>query len=185
MSLRPKMCLLFGIDDCKSKPNWEKWETTSLEVPELEVSEYYEAYLRDVFFNYSRDKWDNVADHIFFGHHLEGVVGLHLECTSYDSMIVRSLITLNEKWKLEGKCDIPVMDTDDDENLCHVLDIKQHESRYDCGDIAFQWQWFYSPVIEMFSMWPVHAYCTRHLLDRAGIESDYHDYKAMLAWEWV
>lgn len=186
MGIRPSMCLVFGIDNYEGESRWEKWEATSLAVPEEEIREnpFPKAYLKDVFYNRKSEEWGTVADHIFIGHYVDGVVGLTLKCMDYDSIILRSLAIFHKEYQLEGKHDIPVLNADANENLYYVLDIKKHKSHYNCGDIDWQWGWFYPSMVEVLHMWPVRAYCTRYLLDRAGIASDYHDYRAMLVWEW-
>ena len=183
MGMRPQMCLVFGVDDFDGGINYDIWETRIH--AELDNDKpFTDGFVKDYFFDHKTKEWHYVADDLHYSPGFNpGILGLRIHRTQYDSELVRALSIFHPEYGQAGKLDIPVWDKESHPLYArHLLTPKDTLPR--CGDIEFQWSWFYPSVIEQHNMWPVHAYCTRWLLDFAGVSIDYTTYKAMLVWQW-
>ena len=183
MGMRPRMCLVFGVDDFV-----DSIDDNILEMrihAELDNNKpYTDGFIKDRFFDHQANEWHWVIDDLYYSPEFNpGILGLMICRTQYDSDMVRVLSIFHPEYMQVGKLDIPMWDREE-----HSIYAKRLYGPTDklthCGDIEFQWSWFYPSVIEQHSLWPVHAYCTRWLLEFVGIHIDYAKYKAMLVWRW-
>lgn len=188
MGVSPWIGLVFGIDDFHGDIPDEAWET-HLYVPkeEIEKDPFEQGYLKDVFYNHATNEWGYIADHLYDGGEFNpGVIGMVINRSKpdFDNDIVRALSLFHPEYETSGKRDIPVWERVDHPMYARRLQESLDRGTVSCGDVEYQWSWFYPAVVEMQSLWAVHAYCTRWLLRQAGIEIDYRRYKAMLVWQW-
>lgn len=189
MGVRPKMYLVFGIDNFEHS-NWPDWgdddrklydEPLYIPESELDGSDFERLFLRDAFMDYTTKKWGVIADFLYYGRDWNpGIVGMIVHESHYDTDMVRVLAQFHDEYEMSGKKDLPILDPE--QNLLYARQVKNRQPR--CGDIEWQWSWFYSATVEAHSMWPVRAYCARWLFQQSKIEVDYRQFKAMLVWEW-
>lgn len=170
MSVRPQMNLVFGIENFDGHLDFEELEHT------LNIKNEANSYLKYTF------KDGDIVDFLYWGGWFGSnkILGMKVNQTLHDSDFVRVLSLLHPEYATSGYVKIEPWDKDE-----HFLYAKQIEKRFpECGDIEFQWGWFYDSVIEAHYMWPVHAYCTRFLLKQTGVKVDYHDFELFLVWDW-
>lgn len=182
MGMRPQMHLVFGIDDFAGELPESVYETQLyISDEEIESGSYELHFLKDVFYDYIAKEWGWLPSFLFWSPEFHpGVLGMSIDKTQHDSDLVRALSVFYPRFYDSGKRDLPIWDVKE-----HSLYAKRvTNDKPGCAGIEFQWSWFYPSVVEQHSMWPVHAYCTRWLLQQAGVEMDYHIFKAMLVWEW-
>ena len=184
MSITPHMYLIFGVDDFVGETDSDDYETR-LYLPIDDDTPDEDFYLRDVFCDQQTKEWAYIHEVLYHGEYPDDtVLGLILGKAEYDSDIVRALSIFHPEYEESGKKDIPVWDRR--KNSIYTKCVYSHRGELpSCGDITFQWSWFYPSVIEAHYMWPVRAYCARWLLRQVGIEVDYRKLKAMLVWEWI
>lgn len=176
--------VVFGIDDFSDNLRLsEEFYETRLHITNAELKQLYENnFLEDVFYDHRTREWGYVADFLYYDPGFNpGVIGMNVNQTDYDSDFMRVLSVFHPEYYVAGKHDLPVWERED-----HPLYAKNIASNKwpQCADIEFQWSWFYPSVVEQHSMWPVHAYCTRWLLQQVGVNIDYHRFKTMLVWQW-
>lgn len=184
MGMRPQVHLVFGVDDFFDNLHLsEDIYETQLHVSdsEMEQGPYELNFLRDMFYNRKDQEWGCIASFLYHGtEFVPGVLGMSVNQTNYDSDIMRVLSVFHPEYYEAGKRDLPVWDAT--KHSLYARQITNNKPR--CADIEFQWSWFYPSVVEQHNMWPVHAYCTRWLLQQIGVDVDYHRFKAMLVWQW-
>jgi hypothetical protein len=176
------MHLVFGVDDFSGELSKDIVET-QLHIPDKEIDEgpYEYSFLKDVFYDRTAREWAYVYESLYWSPEFNsGILGMSINQTRHDSDFVRALSVFYPEFYETGKQDLPVWDKE--EHWLYARDITNRLPI--CGDIEFQWSWFYPSVIEQHYMWPVHAYCTRWLLQQVGVDIDYRKFKAMLVWEW-
>jgi len=176
------MYLVFGIDNYEGVLEYEALWDADLSVTDAEP--FTASCVKNFFYHQHQNTWASAEDALYRNWQWGGeIIGLSLAYTRYDSPIVRALSVMDTRFSTANKYDIPVWDRSDPSVVSYKRRIEDAE--YQCGDIPWLWQWFYPATIEYHGMWPVHAYLTRHLFRRVGIDIDYNRYKAMLVWEWV
>lgn len=183
MGIRPRMNLIFGIDDFADKLDCNVLESKQLFISESEINtdNFENYYLCDSFVD-KDGNWGCAADYIYYNWHSDNsILGFVVNCTRYDSNFMRVLSIFHPEYELNGKLDIPIWDKKNHLSYARCVE----KCMRPCGDIKFQWSWFYPSIIEQHQMWPVYAYCARWLFQQIGLNIDYHKYKAMLVWEWV
>ena len=184
MGMRPQMHLVFGIDDFPDDLRLpEDIYETQLHISDAEIEQgpYELNFLRDAFYDHRTQEWGYIADFLYHDtEFVSGVLGMSINQTGYDSDIMRVLSVFHPEYYKPGKRDLPVWEAD--KHPSYARDILNNAPH--CADIEFQQSWFYPSVIEQHNMWPVHAYCTRWLLQQVGVDVDYHRFKAMLVWQW-
>lgn len=193
MSVRPRMHLVFGIDDFDGNLDYATMEKVRLHIPfhEIEDDPFGKGFLEDVFYTQNGKEWGYVTDFLYWSARYEHpearVVGQAIYSSGYDSDLVRALSIFHPQYIESGKMDIPVLEKDKNPLRVRRLWVRHVDGSKTlpvCKDIKFQWSWFYPGVLESQDMWPVHAYTTRWLLQQAGLDIDYRRYKAMLVWDW-
>lgn len=176
MGTRPQMHLVFGIDDFDSDIPVDV--ETQLYLPDEEIAEgpFELLFLRDTFCHFKTKEWGRICDFLYVGNEWNpGVLGMILT-----HQMGYKLSIFHKEYESAGKRDLPVWERAD-----YPLYDKRIESKWrTCGDIEFQWSWFYPSVVESHKMWPIRAYCARWLMQQADVKIDYHRFKAMLVWEW-
>jgi len=168
MGIRPQIKLVFGIDNFTQESVWNEFS-------EAEIYHNNDYYIKGFLFDDKESVW--LYDVL---HCSDNVLGMIINNSDADSDMLRALSLFYPEFSEGGKLDIPVQEKEK-----HYLYARRIENNIPkCEDIQFEWQWFYSSVLESHSMWPVYAYCTRWLFKQVGIEIDYKQFKAMLVWDW-
>lgn len=182
MGMRPQMHLVFGIGDFSGDIS-EDIHEKQLHISDEEIKSgpFEYSFLKDIFYHRAEHKWGYVYEFLYWNPEFSpGILGMSIGRTEYDSDFVRALSVFYPEFYEAGKRDFPVWKKE--EHGLYARNIMSNEPA--CADIEFQWSWFYPSVIEQHYMWPVHAYCTRWLLQQAGVNIDYRKFKAMLVWQW-
>lgn len=185
MGTRPHMNVVFGIDTFEGALDYDDVANVDLSIPDDLINRhpFEEGYLADAFRDYNTKMWASPHDVLYWGGFNNGdrhILGMKTMSSHYDSDLIRALCIFHPRYKIKGKTDIPVSPRDAYPRYAGRIEKRLPQ----VGDIKFQWSWFYPPILESHSMWPVIAYATRHLLDRVGWSIDPTRYKAMLVWDW-
>jgi len=182
------MQLIFGIDDWDGELDYEELERPIVSPGGVSLHPF--SLLKDIFYCRDSERWGDIVDFLYWGVFCQGdekILGMQIQFAGYDSNLVRALSVFHPEYYVSGKKDIPVWDRDNHRMYAeqiYTIDENglQHLPR--CDNIEWQWSWLYPSVIEQHHMWLMHAYCTRYLLQQAGIDIDYKRFKAMLVWDW-
>lgn len=179
MGVRPQGYIIFGVDDVNFEPECYDIYEFQIDIPKSDKFE--DLYLRDCFYDKQYEELKLVNECLYRSEGSD-VFGLIISKTKYDSDFIRGLSVFYPRFETSEKLDFPVWDREE----YHVYAKRIREQRFSgCGDIEWQWSWFYPAVVESHNMWPVHAYCARHLFNQIGLQVDYREFKAMLVWEWM
>lgn len=179
---------MFGIEDPGVVGlDYEMLEETSMEIELGDNPAFEQQFIKDAFYNLQGQRWVTANEVLYWDPEFNpGIMGMIVNRTHYDSDLIRVLSVLHPRYQRSGWIEIEPWDWDGDsyDTWSYKRNMTSKGKLPSCGDITFQKEWFYPATIELHYMWPVHAYCARHLFQSIGLDFDHKDYRLFFAWHW-
>lgn len=189
MGIRPTAMTVFGLDNYqgpeKHELDFERKPSLAREQARKEALDndnWDLLYIRDFAYDYSKKRWREFYDMIYYGnweYGVQGIVGL-IVSQDFESDTFRTLSLIYPEYEQSGYKIVPALNPDERRYSMYLRD---SENIQEIGGIGFQTSWLYGQGYHRnANMW---AFIAKWLLDDLGIvDTDPTCYKWMLVWEW-